>query len=239
MIPSVATARLHFKFRYHRMIYWRQMRDLMPERTYRVTFAAFLAVLTGLYGIVAYFGLLAGVSYSGLRLVQLAAFLVLGCASIGALIGGFGILFRRNWARVSAIASAVPLIFSGLWDVYRILHVPAPLVRLGGIAFLTAMFVVPLLAPMAWVGLLVGKKARAEFLPPATVEIYVNLLNEGTSCAKPTQALVLGNGLYELLTADGYDSNDEHWEFRPGTIVRGKEELRDGETYLLATSFGP
>jgi hypothetical protein len=48
----------------------------------------------------------------------------------------------------------------------------------------------------------------------------------------------LGNGLFELLAADGYDPAVENWEFRPGSIVRGVETHRAGETYLLATSFG-
>jgi hypothetical protein len=72
----------------------------------------------------------------------------------------------------------------------------------------------------------------------AKVEIYVNLLNGGAPRARAMQAVTLGNGLYELLAAEGYAPDVEDWEFRPGTIVRGKEERRDGEAYLLASSFG-
>jgi hypothetical protein len=102
------------------------------------------------------------------------------------------------------------------------------------------MFLSPaleVLAPVAWLALLIGKRVRAEFLPRAMVEIYVNLLNEGTPCARPTQALILGNGLFELLPTEGYDPDVEHWEFRPGSIVRGKETPGDEAPYLLATSF--
>jgi hypothetical protein len=219
------------------------MRDLMPDRTHSVTVAAILAIFTGLYGLVAYVGVLVWgrdtePTYSGLRLKLIITFVILGCASISALVGGFGILFRHNWARVLAIVAAVPLICSGLWDLYGFLRLPASLIRSSPIGLLVVTFVLPLLVTIAWVGLLIGKKVRAQFLPPAMVKIYVNLMDEGTPCARPTHALTLRNGLYELLAAEGYDPKIEHWEFQPGTIVRGKEERRDGEAYLLAISFG-
>jgi hypothetical protein len=219
------------------------MRDLMPPRMYSLTFAATLAIFTGLYGLVAYIGILVwgrdtGVTFSSLRLWLIVTYAIFGCASASALIGGFGILSRRNWARVLAIVAAVPLIYSGLWDVYRILRLPASLIRSSHIVLLVVTCVLPLLAAIAWPVLLIGKKVRAEFLPPATVEIYINLLNDGALRTRATQAVTLGNGLYELLAEEGYDPDVEHWEFRPGTIVRGKEERRDGEPYLLATSFG-
>jgi hypothetical protein len=66
------------------------------------------------------------------------------------------------------------------------------------------------------------------------VEIYVNLLEEGTPCSRPTQAQVLENGLFRLLPTDNYVSDDEHWEFPPGSIVRGREVRRDGKSTLLA-----
>ena len=66
------------------------------------------------------------------------------------------------------------------------------------------------------------------------VEIHVRLLDEGTGCSRPTQGVVLGNGLFKLLPTDNYDPNDEHWEFIPGSIVRAKEVRNLGGTYLLA-----
>jgi hypothetical protein len=86
------------------------------------------------------------------------------------------------------------------------------------------VLVLPLLAAIAWLMLLIGKKVRAEFLPPAMVEIYLNLLNEGTPRKTATLAFTLRNGLFELLPAEGYDPDVEHWEFRPGSIVRGIEQ---------------
>jgi hypothetical protein len=66
------------------------------------------------------------------------------------------------------------------------------------------------------------------------VQIYVNLLHEGTPCSRPTQALALGNGLFKLLPTPDCDPDDEHWEFAPGTVVRGLESHREGEPCLLA-----
>ena len=66
------------------------------------------------------------------------------------------------------------------------------------------------------------------------VEIYVNLLGEGTPCSRPTQAQVLENGLFKLLPTENYDPDDEHWEFPPGTVVRGLEIRHEGKSYLLA-----
>jgi hypothetical protein len=66
------------------------------------------------------------------------------------------------------------------------------------------------------------------------IEIYVNLLEEGMPCSRPTQALVLENGLFRLLPSENYDPNHEHWEFPPGSVVRGREVRRDGKSTLLA-----
>lgn len=53
-----------------------------------------------------------------------------------------------------------------------------------------------------------------------TVRISVRLLEEGTPCARPTQAVPLANGLYKILPTENYDPEDEIWEFVPGSIVR-------------------
>ncbi len=223
------------------MVYSWEMRDLMPARTFSVTFAAVLAIFTGFYWLTASVGivgwLVPGVQDPGLRHKAIVTFVSLGCVCAGTSVGGFGILFRQNWARVLAIVAAVPLIFLGMWSLYPFVRFPALLARgYLDVAFVLT-FILPFLAAIAWPLMLIGKKVRAEFLPPAVVEIYVNLLDEGTPCARPARALTLGNGLFELLPTEGYDPAVERWEFRPGSIVRGKEEWRDGEAYLLATSF--
>ena len=68
------------------------------------------------------------------------------------------------------------------------------------------------------------------------VEIHVRLLDEGTDCSRPTQGVVLGNGLFKLLQTDNYDAKDEHWEFLPGSIVRAKEVRDDDGVYLIAVA---
>jgi hypothetical protein len=70
----------------------------------------------------------------------------------------------------------------------------------------------------------------------SVVEIHVRLLDEGTDCSRPTQGVVLGNGLFKLLPTDNYDPNDEHWEFVPGSIVRAKEVHNVDGAYLLAVA---
>jgi hypothetical protein len=45
--------------------------------------------------------------------------------------------------------------------------------------------------------------------------VYVNLLDEGSDAARPTEAIELGNGHYRLLPTANYDPEDEHWEFPP------------------------
>jgi hypothetical protein len=66
------------------------------------------------------------------------------------------------------------------------------------------------------------------------VEIHVRLLEEGTECSPPTQALDLGNGLFKLLPTSNYDPHDEVWEFPPETIVRSEVRRSEGKEFLLA-----
>lgn len=65
-----------------------------------------------------------------------------------------------------------------------------------------------------------------------SVEIYVQLLEEGTPTARPTQAVPLGNGLYKILPTPNYDPEDEIWEFPPGSIVRC-ETVKDNWVKVL------
>jgi hypothetical protein len=208
-----------------------------------VTVAAVLAIITGSFWLLLSVGmvLFGDVEVGGYTVnwqIVIAGMVFVGCMSVCTLIGGFGVFFRRNWGRTLLIILAGTWIVFGFWSLRPFLWLPASLIRNGFFVLSTLlMFALPALAAIGWLVLLIRKKVRAEFLPPAMVHIYVNLLNEGTPCARSTQALILGNGLFELLPTDGYDPNVEHWEFRPGSIVRGKETRGDGEPYLLATSF--
>ena len=70
---------------------------------------------------------------------------------------------------------------------------------------------------------------------PNTQQIYINLLEEGTPTLRPTQAIALGNHLYELLPTPDYDPEDEVWEFEPGSIVMGQSQyISEKESVLVA-----
>ena len=69
-----------------------------------------------------------------------------------------------------------------------------------------------------------------------TVEIHIRLLDEGTECSRPTQALDLGNGLFKVLPTSNYDPSDEVWEFPPDSVVRSAMRTLDGKEFLLAVA---
>jgi hypothetical protein len=65
-------------------------------------------------------------------------------------------------------------------------------------------------------------------------EIYVALLNEGTTCWRPVQARPLGDDLYEILS-EKPDPELEEWEFSTGDIVRCERKVfSGGEVGLVA-----
>lgn len=64
--------------------------------------------------------------------------------------------------------------------------------------------------------------------------VYVELLDEGVTCARPTLAEPLPNGEFRLLPTADYDPADEHWEFPPLTVVRCRKELWSGGEILIA-----
>ena len=67
------------------------------------------------------------------------------------------------------------------------------------------------------------------------MRIYVRLLDEGSSAARPTEGEPLGNGLFRILPTADYDPEDEHWEFAPYCIVRCESRRdQEGPEYLLA-----
>lgn len=50
--------------------------------------------------------------------------------------------------------------------------------------------------------------------------VYIQLLEEGSVCYRPTQGEEIGEGLYRVLPTENYDPELEVWEFPPGSIVR-------------------
>lgn len=65
-----------------------------------------------------------------------------------------------------------------------------------------------------------------------TIEIFINLLEEGTPTIRPTKAEVLGNDTFKILPTPNYDPIDEIWEFKPGEIVR-LEKTQDDENNAI------
>lgn len=55
--------------------------------------------------------------------------------------------------------------------------------------------------------------------PAKLVDVFVELLDEGTETWRGTKALDMGDGLYKLLPTSNYDPEDEIWAFLPGDIV--------------------
>jgi len=70
-----------------------------------------------------------------------------------------------------------------------------------------------------------------------TVLIHVRLLDEAVEVCRPTQALDLGNGLFQILDTPTGDAAEEVWEFQPGAVVRAENRVdSEGEKYLFAVA---
>lgn len=67
--------------------------------------------------------------------------------------------------------------------------------------------------------------------------IYVKLLNEGTICYRPVEAIEIEAGKYQI-TEENDTAFDEEWEFPAGTIVNVEEHtFSDNSTGLLAIRY--
>ncbi len=65
-------------------------------------------------------------------------------------------------------------------------------------------------------------------------EVFVPLLNEGTGVFRPAQAIACGEMQFKLLEPDGYDPEDEQWEFPPGSEVECRIEVLSGRDAMVA-----
>ena len=65
--------------------------------------------------------------------------------------------------------------------------------------------------------------------------IYVQLLNDGTSCWRPVPAKHVSGSVYILEGQDIFDPDDEEWEFLPGSTVVVAEKNLTGVNCLVAT----
>lgn len=68
------------------------------------------------------------------------------------------------------------------------------------------------------------------------MQIFVQLLDEGTDVYRPTEAVPLERGLYRLLPTPNYDPEDEKWEFPPGSVVRARWQVLGGKRVIVAVS---
>ena len=66
--------------------------------------------------------------------------------------------------------------------------------------------------------------------------IYVQLLNEGTTVYRPVRASKIKINVYKIDNFDFYDSDDEIWEFLPGTVVIVEERYMENENVLVAVN---
>ena len=67
------------------------------------------------------------------------------------------------------------------------------------------------------------------------IPVHVRLLDHGTESSRATLAHELGGGLYKLFPTPSYDTDNESWEFVPGSMVRAEERTNSaGEKFLLA-----
>ncbi len=71
----------------------------------------------------------------------------------------------------------------------------------------------------------------------ADERVYVRLLGEGTETFRPTKSKVLAPGIAEIVATEDYDSEDEEWEFKPGSIVKLSFRFFDKEKKLVAVDL--
>lgn len=67
--------------------------------------------------------------------------------------------------------------------------------------------------------------------------VFVRLLGEGTPVFRPTNAVLLRPLVAQLLPTDGYDPEDEEWEFKPDSVVRFELRTLDGTDENVATEL--
>lgn len=67
--------------------------------------------------------------------------------------------------------------------------------------------------------------------------VYVRLLDEGTEVSRPVVAHELSRGVVRLCSMPNYGTNNERWEFPPGSLVHCENTILEGRSVLLATKL--
>jgi hypothetical protein len=62
----------------------------------------------------------------------------------------------------------------------------------------------------------------------ATETVYIQLLDEGVTCYRPTKGVRIRDMVFKILAVENYDPEDEKWEFLPGSIVRCEKMILEG-----------
>ncbi len=70
-----------------------------------------------------------------------------------------------------------------------------------------------------------------------TEVVYVRLRGEGTIVYRPAPAASAGKDVARLIAPDGYDPDDEDWEFKPGMLVRLESTRMEGQVVRVAVSL--
>jgi hypothetical protein len=68
---------------------------------------------------------------------------------------------------------------------------------------------------------------------PASMTIYVYLLDEGTDCWRPVSAEHIRDDVYRIV-GEPPDPEDEKWEYLPGAVVRCRQQRLSGGDCLVA-----
>jgi hypothetical protein len=71
----------------------------------------------------------------------------------------------------------------------------------------------------------------------APIQVYVQLLGEGTTVYRPVTGVPFGSGAVKLLAPDNFDPSDEEWEFAPGSVVRVEPRMLSGGEVLVAVGL--
>ena len=66
------------------------------------------------------------------------------------------------------------------------------------------------------------------------MEIYIQLLGEGTKVYRPVPAIKIDNDIFKIGGDGIHDPEDEEWEFKPGTIVIVERKKLEGKNVLVA-----
>ena len=74
-------------------------------------------------------------------------------------------------------------------------------------------------------------------LPNEPDFIYVSLLNDGTNCWRPVEAVQINKNIYRITNPS---IEDEQWQFETGDVVRCRERVSpNNELFLEAYELAP